>query len=104
MYLDGPDIEATETSFAAAEGVNTTLVCGTNLVGNPVPSVHWRDSRANTIDTNDTAYIFNNGQELVTLTILQAQLNDSGNWTCVLSSNVTGNIVERMLALTVIGK
>lgn len=79
-------------------------MCGANLIGNPKPMVQWRDSQGNIVDTNNTAYIFNNDRELVTLTLLQTQLNDSGNWTCTLSSNVTGNIVERMFSLIIIRK
>ncbi len=84
------------------EQANVTLMCGTNVVGHPVPSVQWRDSADSVIDTADTAFVFNNGPELVSLTILSAQLSNTGNWTCTLTSTETAVIVERMLSLTVI--
>ncbi len=103
-YIDGPEIAAAESALAAVELGNVTLVCGANLVGHPAPNVQWRNSADVVIDPTNTNFVFNDGPEFVSLTIISAQLSDTGNWTCTLSSNETVVTVERMLPLTVISE
>ena len=42
-------IAADPESEAVLEGDSVTLVCGTDLTGNPIPTVVWRDSSGRSV-------------------------------------------------------
>ena len=53
--------------------------------------MEWRDNN-NTLLTNETKrFTFEDGPEVVSLTIEEVQIEDSGNWSCVLS-NTEGSL------------
>ena len=100
---DGPEIaEPVSDTFATLEDSNVTLICGTDLRGNPKPTVEWFTNTGETV--NDQCFSTSNDSDTVSLTIYGATLNDSGIWSCVVSSNLTTGQLQRNLTLTILGK
>ena len=79
-YFSFKDVTVNPTPLLAViNGDTAVLNCSAS--GNPPPTVHWifRDSNI----TNDTVkYIITNG----VLTILNVELNDTGDYHCTVSS------------------
>ena len=108
-FPDGPELdEPTSRSFATLLEDNVTLICGTNLVGNPEPIVHWLSNTGNEVSPNDKSFSISNGSQVVSLTIFNANLSSAGNWSCILSLNApNGSTIQqqqRNLILTIVGE
>ena len=106
---DGPELtEPLSNAFATPQGNNVTLLCGTNLVGNPIPVVQWFSNTGNEISPSNDNFSINNGPNFVSLTIFNATQNDNGTWNCVLTLNASNGTtlqqVERDLSLTILGE
>ena len=43
-------VGADSESVAVLEGDSVTLVCGTDLTGNPIPTVVWRDNNGRSVE------------------------------------------------------
>ena len=109
LYVDGPEVvEPSSNLFATLEEDNITLICGSNLVGNPPPVVTWLSNTNDEIGLSDNRFQINSGPDIVSLTIFNATQNDSGTWRCVLAlSAPNGTLIqqlERNLTLIVLGK
>ena len=109
VALDGPELtEPTSTSSTAVQGDDITLMCGTELKGNPVPFVRWISNTGDEIKEIDARFSISNGSEVVSLTILNTTLRDAGIWTCMLHLALpNGTIIQQLqrnLTLTILGE
>ena len=108
-HPDGPELlEPLLNSFTTLNGNNATLICGTNLAGNPEPMIQWFSNTGERITEDSSNIILSNSTEVVSLTIINATLSNAGIWSCTLSSVTTnGTIIQQLhrnITLTVIGK
>lgn len=107
--LDGPELREPESeTFAVLQNTDVTLICGTNLDGNPKPSIRWFSNIGTEIDQDNSNFSINSGPELVSLTIFNTTLSNTGTWNCVISAlvpNETENQqINRRLALSILGE
>jgi len=99
----GPDITLGASVVATLEGDNATLICGTNLTGNPEPTIQWMDNNNTEVRRNDSRFVFNDGPEIVSLDISNVTVEDDGMWICnVQVENVSE--VQQNITLVVVGK
>jgi hypothetical protein len=78
---------------AVLEGDSVTLVCGTDLTGNPIPTVVWRDSSGSEVSSGGR-FTLSSGREVVSITVNITNREDAGNWTCTAQvyENGTGSL------------
>ena len=102
-WTDGPDITLGPSVVATLEGDNATLVCGTNLTGNPEPTVQWMDNNNTEVRRNDSRFVFDDGPEIVSLSIFNVTVEDDGIWRCVVQVE-NASEVQQNVTLTAVGK
>ena len=97
-------ITAGRSQVAAVQGqpFPVSLQCGTNLRGNPFPTVQWKSSNG-TVVTSGGRYAMDNGPSNVQLNISNVDWNSNGTWMCILSNGILSSIVVNM-SLFVLGK
>ena len=79
------------------------LICGSNLVSNPVANISWTNAKGEPI-TNSEKYTINNGPEEVSLDIAGVYKDDNGTWTCTVAVPVNVSLycyseLERIQAI-----
>jgi PKD repeat protein len=84
-----------------ATNVGTTVVISTTVTGVPVPSLQWQRNGVNVSDGATGNGSTNSGSTTATLTISNAQTNDSGSY-CLIASNFAASVTNCM-TLTVSG-
>ncbi|KAL5500380.1 hypothetical protein EMCRGX_G011932 [Ephydatia muelleri] len=89
-----PVITAGRSQVAAVQGqpFPVSLQCGTNLRGNPFPSVQWKSSNG-TVVTSGGRYAMDNGPSNVQLNISNVDWNSNGTWMCILSNGILSSVV-----------
>lgn len=101
--LYGPEFKLGEQDVAVPMEENITLVCAQNVTSNPASSVEWTDNVGNTIADGER---HTNDPSVVSLTIVHATTNDSGNWSCSVSvigpNNETAGESQHTIMLTVL--
>ena len=102
-WTDGPDITLGPSVVATLEGDNATLVCGTNLTGNPEPTVQWMDNNNTEVRRNDSRFVFDDGPEIVSLSIFNVTVEDDGIWRCIVQVE-NASEVQQNVTLTAVGK
>ena len=95
-------------SVAALEENNITIVCGTNLEGNPAPIVQWFSNIGDKVSADNPAFTLNDGPDIVSLTITETNSSHSGIWICVLTTkSPNGTTIQRLqrnLTVTILGE
>ena len=77
----GPEFDRGVTRRAVLLGDPLSLVCGRNLVSNPMATVEWRDP--NEILVLDNArYDLEDGPEVIRLSFTRTIEADDGEWAC----------------------
>ena len=100
-----PNITLGPSIAASVSGDNVTLICGTNLTGNPEPTIQWIDNNNTEVNRSDSRFVFVDGPEIVSLTIYNVTVEDEGVWRCsVQVENITDADIEHNITLTVVGK
>ena len=100
-----PSITLGPSIAASVSGDNVTLICGTNLTGNPEPTIQWIDNNNTEVNRSDSRFVFGDGPEIVSLTIYNVTVEDEGVWRCsVQVENITDADIEHNITLTVVGK
>ena len=79
-----------------------SLQCGTNLRGNPFPTVQWKSNNG-TVVTSGGRYSLDNGPSNVQLNISNVDWNSNGTWICILSNGILSLVVVNIF-LFVLGK
>jgi hypothetical protein len=92
-------------TVAVVEGESATLVCGTGLSGNPLPTLTWTDNTGREV-VEEGRISLSTGRELVSLTLSSTRQNDTGYWNCSAQvydgANVVGQPVGRDIRLVVV--
>ena len=88
--------------MAAVLGQPATLVCGTNLRSDPLPSILWKNSNETTLTTGGR-YVFGNGSDNVYIMVSNTNTSDNGTWSCVLNNGVFGPLTVNIV-LFIVGK
>ena len=100
-----PSITLGPSIAASVSGDNVTLICGTNLTGNPEPTIQWIDNNNTEVNRSDGRFVFGDGPEIVSLMIYNVTVEDEGVWRCsVQVGNITDADIEHNITLTVVGK
>ena len=104
LYIDGPEFVEGPSLAAVIEANSVVLVCATEVDGNPFPSVEWTDPNGNLVSQTDPRFMLSDSvSSVASLTILNATVNDSGEWLCrVFTLQFSG--ASRNITLRVIGK
>ena len=107
--LDGPELgKPVSNFFTAVQGDRVTLICGTNLQGNPEPQVEWFSNMGANIALSNESFSISNGPDIVSLTLFQASVIHTGTWSCVVMlSAPNGTIIrqiQRNFSVTILGK
>lgn len=86
-YAVGPSIVPGISEQGAALDSSFSLLCGTNLQGNPTPHVSWLDPKGNNISLigNPRYHPHIHGTEVM-LEIKNFNFLDQGIWTCILQT------------------
>ena len=71
----------------AVADMPTTLICGTNLTGYPIVTVEWMDNNGTKITSKTQGFTLNNRPDVLSLTIAETAVADSGQWLCVLKTD-----------------
>jgi hypothetical protein len=82
-----------------ATNVGATIVISTTVTGVPNPTLQWQFNGNNRVDGPNAWGSTNSGSATTTLTISNAQTNDSGSY-CLIASN-SGGAVTNCMSLTV---
>ncbi|KAG8325284.1 hypothetical protein J6590_071538 [Homalodisca vitripennis] len=90
--LHSPEIEAERCRVQTAEGRNELLVC--TVYGNPTPNMVW--VRDGSILTSSNRYSLDKNGNRHTLSIINIQSSDFGNFTCA-AENSLGKTRENIL-------
>eukprot|EP00731_Ephydatia_muelleri_P011653 Em0006g547a len=92
-----PVITAGGSQVVAVQGqpFPVSLQCGTNLRGNPFPTVQWKSSNG-TVVTSGGRYSMDNGPSNVQLNISNVDWNSNGTWMCILSNGILSSVVVNM--------
>ncbi|CAI8043848.1 Hemicentin-2 [Geodia barretti] len=92
-------------TVAVVEGESATLVCGTGLSGNPLPTLTWTDNTGR-VATAGGRTSLSTGREVVSLTLSSTRQYDTGYWNCSAQvydgANVVGQSVGRDIRLVVV--
>lgn len=100
-----PSITLGPSIAASVSGDNVTLVCGTNVTGNPQPTIQWIDNNNTEVEISDSRFMFVDGPEVVSLTIYNVTVEDEGVWRCIVRvENISDSDIEHNITLTVVGK
>ena len=100
-----PNITLGPSIAASVSGDNVTLVCGTNVTGNPQPTIQWIDNNNAEVNRSDSRFTFVDGPEVVSLTIYNVTVEDEGVWRCIVRvENISDSDIEHNITLTVVGK
>ena len=104
LYIAAPVITAGGSQVVAVQGqpFPVSLKCGTNLRGNPFPTVQWKSSNG-TVVTSGGRYAMDNGPSNVQLNISNVDWNSNGTWMCILSNGILSSVVVN-ISLFVLGK
>ena len=90
--IDGPG----DTQHVILERGDITLVCGTSVAGNPIPTISWTDNNGTTV--SDDSGI--SGSDTLMLKITGITRNHGGNWTCSVENSVRD--AEHQIVLVVV--
>ena len=100
-----PNITLGPSIAAAVSGDNVTLICGTNVTGNPEPTIEWIDNNNTEVNRSDGRFVFVDGPEIVSLIVYNVTEEDEGVWRCIVQvENITDADIEHNVTLTVVGK
>lgn len=100
-----PNITLGPSIAAAVSGDNVTLICGTNVTGNPEPTIQWIDNNNTAVNRSDGRFVFVDGPEIVSLMVYNVTEEDEGVWRCIVQvENITDADIEHNITLTVVGK
>ena len=87
-----------DTQRAVLEGGDITLVCGSNVDGNPIPTISWTDNNGTAVSDGPEF----SGSNTLMLAITGVTRNQTGNWTCNVENSVAN--FERQILLVVVGE
>lgn len=87
MQPDDPEIVPGPSEVEGRRGQPLMLLCGTNLDGNPRPTISWIDPKGRTVQ-NSSHYRYIDDAMGVVLNLSCLSHYDVGNWMCVLSSAI----------------
>ncbi|KAL5500382.1 hypothetical protein EMCRGX_G011934 [Ephydatia muelleri] len=96
-----PVITSGPSLVAAVLGQPATLVCGTNLRSDPLPSILWRNSNETTLTTGGR-YVFGNGSDNVYIMVSNTNTSDNGTWSCVVNNGVFGPLTVNIVLFIVV--
>ena len=95
-------VGASQATAVEGQPFPVSLQCGTNLRGNPFPTVQWK-SNDGTVVTSGGRYSLDNGPSNVHLNISNVDQSSNGTWMCILSNGVLSPVVVN-ISLFVLGK
>lgn len=102
IYVVAPSMDPGPPEQAGGLNTTLTVVCGTNLVGNPIPTVVWFNAKGGTIFSEERGRyhpVIRNNRVL--LLIYNFGFLDQGEWECSLETvvynvtNVQGKVIPR---------
>ena len=103
LNTDGPELTKGASVLAGALETSIKLICGTKLVGNPKPTISWRDNAGSVMDESSSRFSKDDGPSQVSLTVRGLRKNDAGMWVCIVTVEDVG-VIEHNIDLVVVGK
>ena len=91
----GPEGDIRRAVLVAAD---ITLVCGTNIVGNPTPTISWMNNNGVIVSDGNGV----SGSMTLSLTVTSVTRDQAGNWTCTVANSLGS--IQHLISLTVVGE
>lgn len=89
VFLVGPIIHDGDTILAVKLLQPLSLLCGTELMGNPAPSIEWFDPNNESVSNTFREELSNDDETGIRLNISDALEVDDGIWTCIIKVEAT---------------
>ena len=92
LILDGPEFETQDTLERVVQLDHPmSLVCGTNIISNPQPTVIW-NSPLGIVVPSSNAILFNDSS-IIGLNVTRLNHDHKGIWTCIVKVSIENEVV-----------